>query len=171
MEELFFRFDRFLNDAGFRAEKGQIIDASIVKAPVQRNSREENELIKAGEEPEGWSEAKRRQKDVEARWTKKNSKSYFGYKNHIGVDVKHKLIRKYQVTSAEVHDSQVFEELLSPKLVAICGLILLTVAQSGWNGWVRISTGNMCSAKGRVIILFLPGSSRATGHVPVFAAG
>lgn len=114
VEELFFRFDRFLNDAGFRAEKGQIIDASIVKAPVQPNSREENEQIKAGEEPEGWSEAKRRQKDVDARWTKKNSKSYFGYKNHIGVDVKHKLIRKYQVTSAEVHDSQVFEELLSP---------------------------------------------------------
>ena len=113
VEELFARFDQFLNEAGFRAEKGQIVDASIIKAPVQRNSRKENEQIKAGGQPEGWSEAKRRQKDVDARWTRKNSKSYFGYKNHIGVDVKHKLIRAYQVTSGNVHDSQVFEELLS----------------------------------------------------------
>ena len=113
VEELFARFDQFLNEAGFHAEKGQIVDASIIKAPVQRNSRKENEQIKAGGQPEDWSKAKRRQKDVDARWTKKNSKSYFGYKNHIGVDVKHKLIRAYQVTSANLHDSQVFEELLS----------------------------------------------------------
>ena len=83
VEELFARFDQFLNEAGFRAEKGQIVDASIIKAPVQRNSRKENEQIKAGGQPEGWSEAKRRQKDVDARWTKKNSKSYFGYKNPV----------------------------------------------------------------------------------------
>ena len=54
----------------------------------------------------------KRQKDVDARWTRKNGKSFFGYKNHISVDVKHKLIRKFHVTSAEVHDSQVVEELL-----------------------------------------------------------
>ena len=102
VEELFNRFDQFLGEAGFRAQKGQIIDASIVRVPVQRNSRDENRQIKAGEQPEGWSEAKKRQKDVDARWTKKNGKSFFGYKNHISVDVKHKLIRKFHVTSAEV---------------------------------------------------------------------
>ena len=112
VEELFNRFDQFLGEAGFRAQKGQIIDASIVRVPVQRDSRDENRQIKAGEQPEGWSEAKKRQKDVDARWTKKNGKSFFGYKNHISVDVKHKLIRKFHVTSAEGHDSQVVEELL-----------------------------------------------------------
>ena len=49
---------------------------------------------------------------MDARWTRKNGKSFFGYKNHISVNVKHKLIRKFHVTSAEVHDSQVVEELL-----------------------------------------------------------
>lgn len=34
-------------------------------------------------------------------------------KNHISVDVKHKLIRKYEVTGAEVHDSNIFENLLA----------------------------------------------------------
>ncbi len=54
----------------------------------------------------------KRQKDLDARWTKKNKERYYGYKNHVCIDNKHKLIREYQVTSAEVHDSQVFTELL-----------------------------------------------------------
>ena len=112
IEELFSKFDNYLNVNGFSARKGQIIDASIVPVPKQRNSREENEKIKSGEEPEGWSNAKARQKDTDARWTKKNGVSYFGYKNHVSVDVKHKLIRTWNVTAASVHDSQVFEELI-----------------------------------------------------------
>ena len=43
---------------------------------------------------------------------KKRGKSYFGYKNHVEVDVKHKLIREYKVTDASVHDSRVFEDIL-----------------------------------------------------------
>ena len=35
-----------------------------------------------------------------------------GYKNHINVDRKHKLIRRYHVTDAAVHDSQAVDELL-----------------------------------------------------------
>ena len=109
---LFAMFDSFLYDQGFRAQKGQIVDASIVKIPLQRNSRDENKQIKAGEQPKGWSENKQRQKDTDARWTQKNGKSFFGYKNHISVDVKHKFIRRYKVTSASVHDSNIFDELL-----------------------------------------------------------
>lgn len=112
VNSLFAQFDKFLHEQGFRAQKGQIVDASIVRVPVQRNSREENEQIKAGEQPGDWQENKKRQKDTDARWTKKNGKSFFGYKNHISVDAKHKLIRRFKVTSAEVHDSNVFDELL-----------------------------------------------------------
>lgn len=113
-EELFRSFDRFLRENGFQARKGQIVDASIVQVPKQRNTREENRKIKdgRGEEIEDWSEEKRRQKDTDARWTKKNGASFFGYKNHIDVDVKHKFIRGYAVTDASVHDSSVFENLL-----------------------------------------------------------
>ena len=114
IEELFSFFDKFLDENGYKARKGQIVDASIVNVPIQRNSRKENQQIKNGEQPEGWSENKKAQKDTDARWTKKNGKSFFGYKNHISVDVKHKFIRKYAVTSAEVHDSNIFEELLDP---------------------------------------------------------
>jgi IS5 family transposase len=114
-ESLFMLFDRYLNENGFVARKGQIIDASIVAAPRQRNTREENEIIKEeAKAPQAWRDkpAKLRQKDVDARWTKKNEVTYYGYKNHLCVDVEHKLIRGWAVTDAAVHDSQIFEELL-----------------------------------------------------------
>jgi IS5 family transposase len=112
IEKAFGQFEAYLCEQGFSARKGQIVDASIVPVPKQRNSREENKRIKQGEVPEDWSEQKKRQKDTDARWTKKNGQNYYGYKNHIDVDVKHKLIRSYEVTPASVHDSQVFEDLL-----------------------------------------------------------
>lgn len=112
VKRLFKLFDRYLQERGFAARKGQIIDASIVSAPIQRNSREENARIKAGEVPDDWSEPKRRQKDVHARWSARPKRHAFGYKNHISVDAKHKLIRDYAVTDAAVHDSRVFGELL-----------------------------------------------------------
>ena len=112
IQKLFNRFDRFLRQNGFSAQKGQIVDASIVAAPKQRNSRDDNKQIKEGNVPDDWSENKKRQKDTEARWIKKNGVNQFGYKNHLNIDVKHKLIRDYDVTPASVHDSNVFEQLL-----------------------------------------------------------
>lgn len=111
-ETLFHEFNRQLDRAGLIARKGQLVDASFVKAPVQRNTPDENAGIKAGEAPDGWTENKRRQKDTDARWTKKGEKSYYGYKNHVNVDNAHKLVRKYVVTDASVHDSQPLAKLL-----------------------------------------------------------
>lgn len=113
IDELFGIFDTHLRESGFMAMKGQIVDASIVSVPRQRNSRDENSRIKKGDVPEDWPDNKRRQKDVDARWTKKNGKTFFGYKNHVSIDVKHKLVRNFAVTDAAQHDSNVFEELLT----------------------------------------------------------
>jgi IS5 family transposase len=114
IDELFALFRQHLEAKGFIARGGQIIDATIVAAPKQRNTREENEQVKAGKTPPDWDKkpAKRRQKDQDARWTKKHGKSYFGYKNHVGVDRKYKLIRKWDVTDAAVHDSQKLDAVL-----------------------------------------------------------
>ena len=56
--------------------------------------------------------AKGAQKDIDARWTKKHGQNHYGYKNHISVDRRHKLVRRYAVTDAAVHDSQVIDELI-----------------------------------------------------------
>jgi IS5 family transposase len=114
-EKLFQRLNQALQRAGLMVNEGKIIDASIVEVPVQRNTREENQAIKEGEIPEHWQddEKKLAQKDTDARWTKKNGRSFYGYKNHVKADQKSKLIETYTVTAASVHDSQEVENLLN----------------------------------------------------------
>lgn len=114
IDTLFYRFQAVLESKGVIANRGSIVDASFVEVPKQRNSRDENRQIKEGKIPEGWKEtpAKERQKDTDARWTKKNDQSYFGYKDHVKVDKSSKLITAYTVTDASVHDSKAIEDLL-----------------------------------------------------------
>jgi transposase, IS5 family len=129
IEVLFQRFDQTLRTAGFLAMGGQIIDATIVAAPKQRNTEEEKRTIKDGGIPEDWKAkpAKLAQKDRDARWTVKYSKAKpredgkkqvdlaipaFGYKNHIGIDRTHRLIRTWTVTDASRHDGAALPRLL-----------------------------------------------------------
>ena len=114
IDKLFQRFDEQLWQSGLMPRGGQIIDASLVSVPKNRNTRDENKQIKEGKTPDGWDDQPnmKRQKDADARWTKKHGNSYYGYKNHINIDKTHKLIRRYTVTDASVHDSQVFDEVL-----------------------------------------------------------
>jgi len=115
VEALFQQFDGYLARQGYIARGGQILDATIVPVPRNRNTREENKAIKAGEEPEGWADkpVKRSQKDTDARWTRKHGKSHYGYKNHVNVDRRHKLVRRYHVSDAALHDSQAVDHLLT----------------------------------------------------------
>ena len=117
VDKLFARFDRHLEEHGLMASGGQIIDASIIPVPKQRNTRNENEEVKAGQTPAAWKKkpAKLRQKDVDARWTVKNEQSFYGYKNHINTDKAHKLVRRYHVTEASLHDSNGFDDVFDEK--------------------------------------------------------
>lgn len=73
MEELFSQFDGYLARKGYIARGGLILDTPIVQVPRNHNTRDENATIKKDEVPEDWENksAKRSQKDVDARWTKK----------------------------------------------------------------------------------------------------
>ena len=129
VDALFHRFDVTLKGTGYLAMGGQIIDATIVAAPKQRNTEAERAAIKQGEIPAGWIKkpAKLRQKDRDARWTVKFSKAKpredgtpqvdiavpsFGYKNHISIDRRHGLIRGWTATHAAAHDGARLEDVL-----------------------------------------------------------
>jgi IS5 family transposase len=129
VQALFARFDATLKAAGYLAMGGQIVDATIVAAPKQRNTEAERAAIKGGQILEGWAgkPAKLRQKDRDARWTVKFSKAKpredglpqvdltvpaFGYKNHIGTDRGHGLIRGWTATHAAAHDGARLEDVL-----------------------------------------------------------
>ncbi|MGC9355531.1 MAG: IS5/IS1182 family transposase, partial [Mariniphaga sp.] len=102
---LFTTFNETLDAAGVFANEAKMVDASFMESPRQRNSREENKYIKeTGTAPEAWKEKPHKlcQKDVDARWTKKNNAVFFGYKNHIKSDTKTKFIEKFEVADASV---------------------------------------------------------------------
>ena len=97
---------------GFIARGGQIIDATLVPAPKQHLNKEEKELVGQDATPADWSPAQRRQKDIDATWTKKHGKSHFGFKLSVNVDKKYKMIRKIETGTASIHDSQHFDTVL-----------------------------------------------------------
>ena len=115
VEKLFGLFLVELEKLNLIVNQGKIIDASFVEVPKQRNKKSDNEAIKQGQIPSSITENPRRkaQKDTDARWTQKNDTNYFGYKNHVKSDSKSKLITKYAVTDASVHDSKATEILLN----------------------------------------------------------
>lgn len=119
--KLFEAFHQILEGKGLLAREGSIVDASFVEAPRQRNDRDQNRRIKQGERPPEFDQnpCVGRQKDSEARWTKKNHEVHYGWKNHVKADLKTKLILKSATTAAHVHDSQVLQDLLDEKDQAV----------------------------------------------------
>jgi len=115
IRDLFLTFNSMLASKGIITHTGTIVDATFVDAPRQRNSRGENEQVKNGETPEEWKENphKLAQKDTDARWTKKNDETHYGYKDHVKVDADSKIIMDYATTSANVHDSNEFTDFLT----------------------------------------------------------
>jgi IS5 family transposase len=113
--KLFEAFNQQLAERGLLVKEGMMVDATFVEVPRQRNTREDNAKIKQGETPAEWSQQprKRAQKDVDARWTKKNNQSFYGYKDHVKVGAKTKLIHAFSVTPASTHDSQAMAGLVS----------------------------------------------------------
>jgi transposase, IS5 family len=125
-------FDWQLRKKGYIPMAGQIVDASLVPAPKQRNTDGEKAAIKAGKTArEIWPDApnKAAQKDTNARWTLKIGGKVryrpdgtplpmiavpvFGYKSHISIDRRFGFIREAAVTSASAADGRMLKRLVT----------------------------------------------------------
>lgn len=127
-------FDWQLQKKGYIPMSGQIIDASLVPAPKQRNSDAEKAAIRDGKAAsEIWPDEpnKAAQKDTDARWTLKIGGKIryrpdgtplpqialpvFGYKSHIVIDRRFGFIRGCAVTSASHADGRMLPKLVTTK--------------------------------------------------------
>jgi IS5 family transposase len=151
IQMLFNRFDAALRANGYIAMSGQIVDASLIAAPKQRNTDEEKKAIKEGRVPDGWKDkpAKLRQKDRDARWTVKFSKAKersdgtkppvdiaipaFGYQNHISIDRGFGLIRKWAATDAAAYEGARLRDGLLDKTNTASGVWADTAYRSTVN--------------------------------------
>ena len=85
---------RQLDAMGLQVKRGTIQDATFIEADPGSSKKPHDEGAKT-----------RRSRD--GTWTKKNNKSYFGYKLHQKTDIDYSLIREIETTTAKLHDSQV----------------------------------------------------------------
>ena len=85
-----------LDAMNLEVKKGIMQDASFITSDPGHAKKDT---------PRGDEAKTRRSRD--GTWAKKGTKSYFGYKMHGVMDEDYGLIRRIEVTSANVHDSQV----------------------------------------------------------------
>ena len=111
-DALFDAVQQQLQQHGYIARGGQIIDATLVESPKQHIRKADKDILIQEATPANWTPAQRRQKDTQASWTKKHGKSHHGYKLSISADRKYKLIRKRRVSTAKEHDTRHFEGVL-----------------------------------------------------------
>lgn len=103
-DELFTVVQQLIDDHGVRVKRGTIVDATIIAAPKGRKRVDGSST-----------------RDTDAGFTKKNGKSYHGYKQHIATDTKGQFIQRVIVTSATPHDSTVADALIHGETIAVFG--------------------------------------------------
>jgi len=99
-EKLFVEVNTHLAEQGITLRSGTLVDATIIDAPSSTKN-----------------EAKAR--DPEMSSTKKGNDWYFGMKAHVGVDAQSGIVHSLDTTTAKVHDSQVWEDLLHGKETSV----------------------------------------------------
>ena len=100
-DQLFKELDRQLESKGLILKKGTLVDATVIEAaPKKPNPNEHGTAGKSDVDPD-------------ADWTKKGGRYLFGYKAHMGVDQNSEMIRKIAMTPANVHDGEMFGQVLS----------------------------------------------------------
>ncbi len=110
---LFDMFNERMQEQGLQWSKTMLIDSTFIEVPKQHIKPEEKEEIKeTGKAPEGWSNHKAGNKDLDATSTRKGSRIYFGEKASILVDAVTKIVKKVVVCTAKRHDSQEIGRLI-----------------------------------------------------------
>lgn len=89
-KKLFYEFNKQLTELNFIVGKGTIVDATIKQAQANPGSKRDND----------------------ADFTKKRGKTYYGYKGHIAIDSETEVIKKVEFSSANIHDSNMFDILV-----------------------------------------------------------
>lgn len=100
--KLFLTINHYLALNGIKVSTGTIVDATIISAPTSTKNKE-------------------KKRDPDMHQTKKGNEWHFGMKMHIGVDSKTRMVHSIVTSSANMHDSQVIEDLLHGEETRVWG--------------------------------------------------
>jgi len=103
-EKLFAAVQELIDEHGLRISRGTIVDATIVSAPKGRKRTDGSNT-----------------RDKDAGFTKKNGKTFHGYKVHVGEDTMGRFIEHVIVTAATTPDCEAFDDLTKRERRAVFG--------------------------------------------------
>ncbi len=98
---------RQLNKRGYTVKKGVIQDASFIEADLGRKRYQKEKKAKNNGEKIEYSDKQKSHIDRDGSFSVKHGQVYYGYKNHMKVDIDHHLIRDYDVSTASLHDGDI----------------------------------------------------------------
>jgi IS5 family transposase len=117
-----------LEAAGYIAKRTTLVDATLLASSRQRPNYEAS---RQGEAP-----------DQDARYSRKNGRSYYGYKAHLSTEGKNNLICRAKATPGNVDDSKVFAELIDPSTrIAYADKIYDSRENKAWLAQNQIANG------------------------------
>jgi len=96
-----------LQERGYIVKRTTLVDATLVQSSRKRPDPKE---IAEGRAP-----------DADASYTRKNNRSFYGYKAHISSDGQYHLIRTALITTAKTQDCHVFEQIAPTDTEVIYG--------------------------------------------------
>jgi IS5 family transposase len=121
---------RQLDAQGLILRQGSLIDATLIQAASRKPAMKEGKGARHPREPG-------------ASWTRKNGRSHFGYRLHVGTDKAFNIIRKIALTPAHVGESSVADALISGDEAAV-------YADKGYESKVRRAALKQRGAKDRI---------------------
>lgn len=99
-EQLLDLLNHQLEARGYIVKRTTLVDATLIESS-RKNPRLES--VKEGTAP-----------DAEAGFTRKNDRSFYGYKAHVASDGEHQLVRRALITSASVQETRLFQAVTPP---------------------------------------------------------
>ena len=106
-ERLFAAVEEQLGARGVLVKQGTLVDATLVEAQVRR--------------PKGGDTGDGSPRDPDAAWARRGRQARFGYKVHLGVDADSELVRRAELTPANVNETQVADGLIAGDEAAVYG--------------------------------------------------
>ena len=106
-EALFVAVEQQLAARGLLVKQDTLVDATVVEAQVRR--------------PKGGSTGAGSPRDPDAAWARRGRQARFGYKLHLGVDADSELVRRAELTPANVNETEVADGLIAGDEAAVYG--------------------------------------------------
>ena len=141
-KEIWLELQRQLDAKGYAVKEGVIQDASFIETDLGKKRHYKEKKAKEKGEKITYTQKQKQHMDKDATFSIKNNQVHYGYKSHLKTDMNFFLIRKYEVTTASLHDGE----------IDLANKNEITYRDRGYTGKQTKAKGNASMKRGKLDI-------------------